>query len=77
MKPVAKKMGITASQLIEKMYENNSSGDWIEFANRATQHKWVDFIVEEIRDTSYIKQPIDEEEEEQILARLRALGYAD
>jgi len=65
MTPVAKKMGLTTAQLIEKMYENNSNGDWVEFANHATKHQWVDVIVEEIRDTSYTKQPMDEESEEE------------
>lgn len=65
MTPVAKKMGLTTAQLIEKMYENNSTGDWIEFANHATQYQWVDFIVEEIRDTSHTKRPADEEEEDE------------
>lgn len=67
MQPVADKMGITLQELVEKMYQHNSMGDWFEFADAATQFKWVDFIVEDIRDTSYIKQPANQEGEDAAL----------
>lgn len=57
MQPIAAKMGLTLEELIRKMYENNSRGDWAEFANHAVKHNWVNGIVAEIHDTSYTKQP--------------------
>ena len=57
LQPVAKKMGITLEKFIEKMYEYNSNGDWFEFASNAIRHQWVDYIVDDIRDTSFVKQP--------------------
>ena len=61
MQPVADKMGISLAELVEKMYQHNSLGDWFEFADAATQFKWVDYIVEDIRDTSYTKRPASRE----------------
>jgi ATP-dependent Clp protease protease subunit len=63
MKPVAEKMGLTLPKLVEKMYEHNSHGEWSEFATEAVKHKWVEHVVEEIRDTSYTKLPVEEETE--------------
>ncbi len=55
--PVAAKMGIPLDDFVKQMYENRSTGDWIEFADRARQLKWVDQIVEEVREESYVKNP--------------------
>ncbi|MFV1994341.1 MAG: ATP-dependent Clp protease proteolytic subunit [Verrucomicrobiales bacterium] len=55
--PVAEKMGIELDEFIAMMYRNKSSGDWIEFANEAAKLKWVDHIIEEIRETSLVKNP--------------------
>jgi len=63
MHPVAKKMGITMVELVKKMYENNSTGEWHAFADDATKLKWVNTIVTDIRDTSFTKEPMDEDEE--------------
>ncbi len=57
LSPIANKMGISLSELVEKMYENSSSGDWMEFADNAVKYFWVDYIVEDIQDTSFIQQP--------------------
>lgn len=62
MQPIAAKMGLTLEELIRKMYENNSRGDWSEFANQAVKYHWIDYIIEDIHDTSYTKQPIEKEE---------------
>jgi ATP-dependent Clp protease protease subunit len=70
MKPVAQKMGLTAEQFVAQMYQNNSSGEWYEFADVAAQLKWVDVVIKDIRDTSFTKKPLDmylEEEEEIIM----------
>lgn len=67
MAPVAKKMGITLNELIKKMYQHNSAGDWMEFANDAVKYKWVDDIVEDIRDLSYTKQPEDQEKDDDFM----------
>ncbi len=63
--PVAKKMGIGLEEFIEQMYSNSSSGDWTEFADKARNLKWVDHIIEEVRETSLIKHPDAESDERQ------------
>ncbi|EDN67904.1 secreted protein [Beggiatoa sp. PS] len=64
MGPVAEKMDMTLNDLVKKMYQHNSAGDWIEFANAAVKYKWVGNIVEDIRDWSYTKQPVEKEEDD-------------
>lgn len=61
LEPVARKMGITLDEFIEQMYEHNSVGDWFEFADVATKYQWVNQLVEDIRDTSFVKQPAVDE----------------
>ena len=48
--PVHKKMGISHDAMIKKMYENDSDGDWKAFADEALQLKWVDHIVNDVRE---------------------------
>jgi len=67
MHPVAKKMGITMTEFVKKMYERNSTGDWHEFSDIAVKLKWVNNIVTDIRDTSFAKNPADTEEELKIV----------
>lgn len=55
--PIANKMGITPDELIKRMYERSSSGDWSEFATDAQKLKWVNHVVEGIDETSVIKNP--------------------
>jgi ATP-dependent Clp protease protease subunit len=55
--PVAQRMGLTLDQFIVRMYEQNSDGDWREFADKAQQLHWVDEIVHTIRETSLDKNP--------------------
>jgi ATP-dependent Clp protease protease subunit len=55
--PIAKKMGITNEQFIERMYKEVSSGDWMEFADDAQQLKWIDHVVDEIHETALVKSP--------------------
>jgi ATP-dependent Clp protease protease subunit len=55
--PIAKKMGISTEDFIKKMYSKVSSGDWSEFGDKATQLKWVDHIVDDIRETAQVKHP--------------------
>jgi ATP-dependent Clp protease protease subunit len=55
--PVAKKMGVSLDEFIKEMYKNRTSGDWQEFADRAKQIKWVDEVVETIREESFVKNP--------------------
>jgi len=61
--PVAAKMGLTLEEFVEQMYEHNSDGDWREFADEAAKLKWVDFVVNDVREHSFIDEPQDEEEE--------------
>ena len=55
--PIAQKMGISRDQFIEKMYENTVSGDWTEFADEAQKLKWVDHVVNNLKETSLLKNP--------------------
>ena len=55
--PVAKKMGVTYDQFTKLMYKNNSDGDWAEFGDKAKKLKWVNNVVEEIRETSLVTAP--------------------
>jgi ATP-dependent Clp protease, protease subunit len=57
IRPVANKMGITLEAFIDRMYQHNSTGDWFEFADTAIEYKWVDYLIEDIRDTSFVKRP--------------------
>jgi len=66
MRPVAGKMGVTVEKFVQQMYENNSSGEWFEFANVATKLKWVNQVVKDIRDTSIIKSSVKEEVSEEV-----------
>lgn len=61
--PVAKKMDLSLDDFIKAMYENNSVGDWHTFADKAVSLKWVDQIVEGIRDTSYLQRPDKDEKQ--------------
>ncbi|HIE01344.1 MAG TPA: peptidase S14 [Thiotrichaceae bacterium] len=65
MYPVAEKMGLSMEELVKKMYEKNSIGDWYEFADVAIKLKWVDTVVKDIRDTSFKRQPVDTEDNEE------------
>lgn len=51
--PVAKKMGVPLDGFIKQMYANRSSGDWLEFGDRARELKWVDEIVLTVREESF------------------------
>lgn len=55
--PVAKKMGITTDELIKKMYDRSSSGDWTEFGDKALELKWVNHIISGVEETSFVKDP--------------------
>jgi len=55
--PVAKKMGVTEEEFVRLMYENDSNGDWEEFADKAKDLNWVQHIVHEIRETGFRDQP--------------------
>lgn len=55
--PVAKKMGVTYDEFTELMYKNNSDGDWAEFGDKAKELKWVNNVVEDIRETALVTAP--------------------
>jgi ATP-dependent Clp protease protease subunit len=61
--PVAKKMGISTDEFIEKMYARSSSGDWSEFADEAKKLKWVNHIVDGILESSITMNPDSDEKE--------------
>lgn len=56
-KPIADKMGITEEKFVELMYENNSDGDWEEFADEAQKLKWVDEVIVEAREEGIRARP--------------------
>jgi ATP-dependent Clp protease protease subunit len=51
--PVAAKMNVPLDEFIKRMYQNRSTGDWLEFGDRARDLKWVDEIVVTIREQSF------------------------
>jgi ATP-dependent Clp protease protease subunit len=53
--PVAKKMGLSLDEFIKRMYENRSTGDWLEFGDGAKKLNWVDEIAETVHEESYDK----------------------
>lgn len=55
--PVAKKMGISVDEFIKRMYANRSTGDWKEFGDGAKKLRWVDELVENVREQSFVKNP--------------------
>ena len=55
--PIAKKMGVSLDRFVELMYENTTSGDWEEFADRAVELRWVNNVVQEVRETGLRDQP--------------------
>jgi len=55
--PIAKKMGISLDEFKAKMYSAKKSGDWDEFADKAVQLKWIDHLVNEIREEGIRKKP--------------------
>ncbi|MBL7076285.1 MAG: ATP-dependent Clp protease proteolytic subunit [Kiritimatiellae bacterium] len=58
---VAEKMGLSMDEFYKRMYEKNSDGDWQEFADQAQKLRWVDHVVEEIREEGIVKKPEGEQ----------------
>ena len=61
LKPVAAKMGVDLNDFIQQMYQHNSNGDWLEFADKASNLKWIDYVVSDVQDLSVYKKPSDDE----------------
>ena len=57
--PIAKKMGVSLQKFKDMMYAAKKSGDWDEFADKALQLKWIDHLVNEIREEGVRKKPTD------------------
>ena len=57
--PIANKMGLSLDGLVKRMYEKNSDGDWEEFGDEAVKVKWASSVVQEIRETGFVKKPDD------------------
>ncbi len=55
--PIVDKMGVSLEEFVEMMYKNASTGDWVEFADEAKKLHWVDAVIDEIHETSLIKNP--------------------
>ncbi|MES2995812.1 MAG: ATP-dependent Clp protease proteolytic subunit [Verrucomicrobiota bacterium] len=55
--PIAGKMGISADDMVKRMYAHSSDGDWSEFAEDAQKIKWVKHIVKGIEESSFTKDP--------------------
>lgn len=54
---VAKKIGSTEKEFIDQMYQNRVSGDWDVFGDQAVDLKWVDRVVELVREESIRRRP--------------------
>lgn len=67
MRPVAKRMGISLDEFTQLMYEKNTEGNWTEFATHAQKLGWVDYVVEDVRETSYLKPPDATKPEEETI----------
>ena len=57
MDPLCKKLGTTQEKFVKDMYENSSTGDWEEFADRAHELGWVSNVVPRIREQSVLQKP--------------------
>ncbi len=55
--PVAAKMGLSIEEFKQQMYDHRKTGDWDEFADQAVKLKWVNTIVNELREESLRKRP--------------------
>ena len=54
---LAKKMGISLTNLDKKLYEKSVGGDWSEFADDAKKLKWVDNIITGIQESDVREMP--------------------
>jgi ATP-dependent Clp protease, protease subunit len=57
---VAKKMGVSLKKLDKLLYEKSVRGDWLEFADSAQRLKWVDHIINGIKDSGIQELPSPE-----------------
>lgn len=57
MGPLCEKLGTTPEEFVKDMYENSSTGDWEEFADRAHELGWVANVVPRIREESVMQRP--------------------
>ena len=57
--PIATKMGISLEEFKARMYSAKKSGDWDEFADKAVQLKWIDNLVNEIREEGIRRKPAE------------------
>ncbi|MFZ9689017.1 MAG: ATP-dependent Clp protease proteolytic subunit [Phycisphaerales bacterium] len=55
--PIARKMGISMAEFKERMYKARKTGDWDEFADNAVKLKWIDHVVNEIREEGIRRKP--------------------
>lgn len=61
--PIAKKMGLSSEQeFIKRMYEKRKSGDWEEFAQRARELHWVDYVAKVVETRSQSREEAMKEE---------------
>lgn len=48
--PVCAKIGMTQQQFVDAMYAHDPNGNWSEFADEAARLRWVDHVVQELRE---------------------------
>jgi ATP-dependent Clp protease protease subunit len=65
LKPVAHKMNLNLNEFIEAMYEHNTGGNWVEFAEEAQKNTWLTHTVDRIQETSYVEEKQENEEEQE------------
>lgn len=74
--PIAEKMGVTKEEMVKRMYQASSSGDWSEFGADAANLKWVDHIVSGIQETSFTHSP-DAEDSTSAAKKAAAFGVTE
>lgn len=55
--PIAEKMDLTVKEFRKRLYEENSNGNWQEFATEAKELNWVDRIVQNIEEVGIREEP--------------------
>ncbi len=55
--PIANEMDMTLEEFRDQLYEENSNGNWQEFATKAAELNWVDHIINRLKDAGVREEP--------------------
>jgi ATP-dependent Clp protease, protease subunit len=75
--PVAQRMGMAIEEFFTQMYAHNSDGNWLEFGDNALKLGWVDHVIQEVRDHSHVKKPVELPRQEQNVISLHVKEQHD